>query len=45
MYAVSAGTTKVTATLKDGNSKTYNVVVTDLIVPPVINNEKQNRAM
>ena len=41
MYAVSAGTTKVTATLKDGNSKTYNVVVTDLIVPPVINNEKQ----
>ncbi len=41
MYAVNAGTTKVTATLKDGNSKTYNVVVTDLIVPPVINNEKQ----
>lgn len=41
MYAVSAGTTKVTATLKDGNSKTYNVVVTDLIVSPVINNEKQ----
>ena len=36
MYAVSAGTTKVTATLKDGNSKTYNVMVTDLIVSPTM---------
>lgn len=33
MYGLKKGTTKVTATLKDGNSKTYNVMVTDLIVP------------
>ena len=36
MYAVNSGTTKVTATLKDGNSKTYNVMVTDLIVSPTM---------
>lgn len=40
MIALKAGETKVTATLKDGNSKTYNVLVTDLIVSPVINTNK-----
>lgn len=36
MYGLKKGTTKVTATLKDGNSKTYNVMVTDLIVSPTM---------
>lgn len=40
MIALKTGETKVTAKLKDGNSKTYNVVVTDLIVSPVINTNK-----
>lgn len=40
MYGITTGNTKVTTTLKDGNTKTYNIVVTDLIVPPVINNNK-----
>ena len=34
------GTTKLTVTLKDGNSKTYEIVVTDLIVPATVNNTK-----
>ena len=36
MYGLKKGTTKVTAFLKDGNSKTYNVMVTDLIVSPTM---------
>ena len=36
MYGLKKGTTKVTALLKDGNSKTYNVMVTDLIVSPTM---------
>lgn len=40
MYGLKTGTSEVIATLKDGNTKTYNIVVTDLITPPTINNDK-----
>jgi len=40
IYGKSVGTTSVTAILKDGNSKTYNIMVTDLITPPTLNNKK-----
>lgn len=36
----SIGETSITATLKDGNAKTYKIVVTDLIKPPTLNNTK-----
>ena len=34
LYGNMVGTTKVSATLKDSNAKTYTIVVTDLIIPP-----------
>ena len=40
IYAKNVGTTSVTATLKDGNFKTYKIMVTDLINPPSLNNNK-----
>ena len=40
IYGKNVGTTNVTATLKDGNSKTYKIMVTDLINPPTLNNNK-----
>ena len=40
MYGLKTGTSEVIVTLKDGNTKTYNIVVTDLITPPTINNDK-----
>jgi len=40
IYGKSVGTTTITATLKDGNSKTYNVMVTDLINPHTLDNNK-----
>lgn len=40
IYGKSVGTTKITATLKDGNSKTYTIMVTDLIKPATLNNNK-----
>ena len=41
IYGKGIGTSKVTVTLKDGNSKTYNIMVTDLIVPMKLNDKKE----
>lgn len=40
LYGVGVGKTSVTATLADGNSKKYEILVTDLIVPPTLNKNK-----
>ena len=37
---LKVGSTNLTVSLKDGNSKTYEIVVTDLIVPATVNNNK-----
>ncbi len=36
----NVGESDITAKLKDGNEKTYHIVVTDLIIPPNYNNKK-----
>ena len=41
IFGKKVGSTNVTATLKDGNSKNYKIVVTDLISPMKLNNEKE----
>lgn len=38
---LKVGSTKITIKLNDGNKKTYNIIVTDLIVPPEINENKK----
>jgi len=40
IYGNNVGSTNITAILKDGNTKTYNIVVTDLIKPAELNNDK-----
>ena len=40
VYGLSVGNSKVTAYLEDGNKKEYNFMVTDLIVPMHIDNNK-----
>ncbi|MBR6073335.1 MAG: Ig-like domain-containing protein [Bacilli bacterium] len=40
MKGLKVGETNITATLRDGNSKTYKVIVTDLIQPATYNNNK-----
>lgn len=40
IYGKSVGTTNITATLKDGNTKSYTIVVTDLITPMKLDNNK-----
>lgn len=40
LYGVGVGKTSVTAALADGNSKKYEILVTDLIVPPTLNKNK-----
>ena len=40
IYAKNVGITNITATLKDGNKKTYTIFVTDLITPMKFNNNK-----
>ena len=40
IYGKNVGRTKLKVFLEDGNLKEYNVFVTDLITPPVINNDK-----
>lgn len=41
LYGVGVGTTKVHALLKDGNEAIYDIMVTDLIVPPTNNKNKK----
>lgn len=41
IYGLKTGTTNLTIKLKDGNTKTYKITVTDLIVPPSINPNKK----
>ncbi len=41
IYGLKNGTTYIEAKLKDGNKKTYKIIVTDLIIPPDINAKKQ----
>lgn len=40
LYGVGVGTSTITATLTDGNTKNYQIQVTDLIVPPTLNKNK-----
>ena len=40
LYGVGVGTATVTTTLTDGNTKNYQIQVTDLIVPPTLNKNK-----
>ena len=40
MYGVNVGSTSVSASLSDGNTKKYKVMVTDLITPPTLNKNK-----
>lgn len=41
LYGKNIGTTNITVILKDGNSKTYKIMVTDLIVPMKLKREKE----
>ena len=41
IYGLKVGSTKITIKLNDGNKKTYNIIVTNLIVPPEINANKK----
>lgn len=40
LYGIDVGTSTITATLTDGNTKNYQIQVTDLIVPPTLNKNK-----
>lgn len=40
LYGIGVGTSTITATLTDGNTKNYQIQVTDLIVPPTLNKNK-----
>lgn len=40
LYGIGIGTSTITATLTDGNTKNYQIQVTDLIVPPTLNKNK-----
>lgn len=40
IYGLKTGNTNIKATLKDGKYKIYNITVTDLITPMIINNDK-----
>lgn len=40
LYGIDVGTSAITATLTDGNTKNYQIQVTDLIVPPTLNKNK-----
>ena len=40
MSGLKVGTTTLTATLVDGNTKNYKIIVTDLILPIAYNNDK-----
>ena len=40
LYGLGVGTSTITATLTDGNTKNYQIQVTDLIVPPTLNKNK-----
>lgn len=40
IYGKNVGKTKLKVFLEDGNLKEYNILVTDLITPPAINNDK-----
>ena len=40
LYGVGVGTATITVTLTDGNTKNYQIQVTDLIVPPTLNKNK-----
>jgi len=40
LYGKKVGTTNITVMLKDGNSKSYKIMVTDLIVPMRLNRDK-----
>lgn len=41
IYGLKKGITKITGTLEDGFSKSYTIMVTDLIIPPVVNHKKK----
>lgn len=40
LYGIGVGTSTITVTLTDGNTKNYQIQVTDLIVPPTLNKNK-----